>query len=83
MTAAVARDGADAVAILCTNLRGARIAARLERELGVPVYDSVAVTVWKSLLIAGVDIAALSRWGSLFTNPALARPDELLAEDRA
>lgn len=72
MTQAVVRDGVDAVAILCTNLRGAGIAARMEEQLGVPVYDSVAITVWKSLLVAGAPFAGLSGWGSLFTNPALA-----------
>lgn len=65
---AVARQGCDAVAILCTNLRGARIGEPLEVELGVPVYDSIAVTLWKSLLVAGVDPACVKGWGSLFSN---------------
>ena len=42
----VAAEGCEAVAILCTNMRGASIAARLECELGLPIYDSVAVTLW-------------------------------------
>lgn len=56
----------DAVVILCTNMRGARIAARLEAELGLPVLDSVSVVVWKSLLLAGVDAGLVSGWGGVF-----------------
>lgn len=66
MTRAVAREGCDAVAILCTNMRGAPLAQALEAELGVPVYDSIATTLWKSLLVAGVDPALVRGWGSLF-----------------
>ena len=66
MIGAVAREGCDAVAIVCTNLRGASVAAALERELGIPVYDSIATTVWKSLGLAGVDPTRITRWGSLF-----------------
>ncbi len=39
MTRAVGRAGVDAVAIVCTNMRGAGLAEKLEGELGVPVYD--------------------------------------------
>ena len=71
----VVRDGCDAVAILCTNMRGAWLADRLEGELGVPVYDSVAVTLRASLIRAGADLAALAhaslrRWGRLFAPPS-------------
>ena len=51
---AVARDGCDAVAIVCTNMRGAGLAEPLERELGIPIYDSIATTLWKSLAVAGI-----------------------------
>lgn len=71
MVRAVAREGCDAVAILCTNLRGAALAPDLERELGVPVYDSVAVTLWGALGAAGwPSSAGLARWGRLFSVPA-------------
>lgn len=56
----------EAVAIYCTNLRGAPMAAALEAEFGVPVYDTIATVVWKSLRLAGVDTRRLARWGSLF-----------------
>ncbi len=55
-----------AVAIFCTNLRGAPLAAELEAELGVPVYDTIATVVWKSLKLAGVDTRRIRNWGSLF-----------------
>jgi maleate isomerase len=62
----VAREGCDEVAILCTNMRGAGLAARLEAELGVAIYDSVAVTLWKCLALAGLDTARVKGWGMLF-----------------
>jgi maleate isomerase len=67
----------NAVAIVCTNLRGARVAADLEREIGKPVYDSIAVTIWKCLQLAGFDTGKLGRWGQLFRNPSLnSQPQE-------
>jgi maleate isomerase len=68
--AALAREVAsarpDAIAIYCTNFRGTRLAAPLEAELGIPVYDSIAVAVWKSLELAGADPRRIRGWGSLF-----------------
>lgn len=68
----VAQEGCDAAAIVCTNMRGAAIAPALEAELGIPVYDSIATTLWKSLRVAGVAPSRLRNWGSLFTDEALA-----------
>ncbi|MBX9591197.1 MAG: aspartate/glutamate racemase family protein [Hyphomonadaceae bacterium] len=67
----VAREGCEAVAIVCTNMQGARIAGALEQELGIPVYDSIATTVWKSLQRVGVDCARVRGWGSLFDGSPL------------
>lgn len=39
------QEGCDAVAIVCADLRGACLAAALEAEMGVPILDSVAVTL--------------------------------------
>jgi maleate isomerase len=50
---AAAMPGADGVAVVCTNMRGARAAAEAERRLKVPVLDSVAVTVGHALRLAG------------------------------
>jgi maleate isomerase len=67
----VVNVGADAVAIVCTNLKGAKLALQLEKELDVPVYDSISVTVWKSLALAGVASDGLSAWGGPFSNSSL------------
>lgn len=44
---------AQAVAVVCTNVAGAGIVAGLEAELGIPVLDSVTVTLWQALRFAG------------------------------
>jgi maleate isomerase len=56
----------EAVAILCTNLRGAPVVQALEAEFGVPIYDSIATVVWKSLQLAGIDTRRVTGWGRLF-----------------
>jgi maleate isomerase len=56
----------DAVAILCTNLRGTPLVEELEHEFGVPIYDSIATVVWKALRLAGVDTRRVQGWGRLF-----------------
>ena len=71
MIRAVAREGCDAVAVLCTNMRGAALAECLEQELGVPIYDSVATSLWTALRTAGVDPSRIKGWGALFRDPAL------------
>lgn len=62
----VAAAKPDAITILCTNFRGAPVVAELERELGLPIYDSVATALWKSLALAGVATSRVEGWGSLF-----------------
>ncbi|WP_248959343.1 maleate cis-trans isomerase family protein [Sphaerisporangium perillae] len=62
----VAVPGADALAVVCTNFWGGRVAPSVERERGIPVLDSVAVTLWHSLLLAGHSTAALQPWGQIF-----------------
>jgi maleate isomerase len=52
----------DALIYLCTNLYGANIAAEVESRTDVPVLDSVAVTLWHSLKLAGAPLLA-PRWG--------------------
>lgn len=71
MVRAVAREGCDAVAIVCTNMRGAKVAEFLEHELDLPVYDSIAVTLWKCLDIAGVRCDIINEWGRIFRDPRL------------
>jgi maleate isomerase len=62
----VALDRPDAIAILCTNLRGAPLVSELEAEYDIPIHDSVAVTVWKTLKLAGVDARRVQGWGRVF-----------------
>ncbi len=68
MARAVAAAKPDAVAIHCTNFRGAGVAPELEAELGLPVLDSVAVSLWGAVRAAGGNAAPLARrWGRVFT----------------
>lgn len=62
----VAAGRPDAIAIVCTNMRGPLIAAALERRLGIPVLDSVAFTLWGCLAAVDVEPAALGEFGSIF-----------------
>ena len=59
-------DRVDAVAILCTNLRGTPLVEELEQEFGLPIYDSIATVVWKALRLARVDTRRVQGWGRLF-----------------
>ena len=67
----VIEDGADAVVVMCTNFRGARVAMDIESRTDVPVYDSVSATVWKCLELAGVSPLRVEGWGRLFSDPRL------------
>jgi hypothetical protein len=50
-------------------MEGARAAARIERETGIPTYDSVVATVAKCLSLLGVEGVSAAKWGSLFARP--------------
>lgn len=63
----VAAARPDAIAIICTNMRGAPLAEELEAAHGIPIYDTVSTTVWKSLKIAGVAPNRVEGWGTLFS----------------
>jgi maleate isomerase len=70
--AAMARDVASAkpqaIVCLCTNFPAAVMAATLEAELGLPVFDSTALGIWHALKLAGADTRpATAAWGSLFS----------------
>jgi len=62
----VALDRPDAIALLCTNTRGAPLVSELEAEYDIPIHDAVAVTVWKSLKLAGIDPRRVQGWGQVF-----------------
>jgi len=55
----------DAVAVVCTNVAAAEVAPEFEAERGVPVCDSVAVTLWQALRLVGAP-AELPGWGRLY-----------------
>lgn len=63
----VARQRPDALTMLCTNLRAAHLVDDMERELGIPIYDSVSTVVWKALKTIGVDTSVVKGWGRLFS----------------
>jgi maleate isomerase len=67
MTADVAAAKPDAIAIVCTNMRGALLAEELEAKHGIPIYDSISTTVWGSLRVAGVDTKRVTGWGRVFS----------------
>jgi len=62
----VAQQRPDAITIMCTNLHGAQLVDEMERELGIPIYDSVATVVWKALQTVGVEPGSVKGWGGLF-----------------
>ncbi len=66
MVRAVAADGPDAIAIVCTNLGAAKLVPGWEASLGLPVYDSVATALWGALGLTG-HTEKLPGWGQLFS----------------
>jgi len=67
LRSAIAEARPDAAAVMCTNYRGARAAHLVEAETGVPVLDSVALTLWGGLALAGLPPERLAAHGSLFS----------------
>lgn len=62
---AVAAAGVEAIVPLCTNLMTAPHVARWEARHGVPVIDTVAVTLWSALRAGGAP-ARFAGFGRLF-----------------
>lgn len=67
MIRGVAAERPDAIGVICTNLNAAPLVAALEQETGIPIYDTIAAVVWKSLRLAGIDPALVTGWGRLFS----------------
>lgn len=65
-----ARARPEAMTVMCTNLHAAQLVDEMERELGIPIYDSVATVVWRALKTIGVDPRGLKGWGRLFQEVA-------------
>jgi maleate isomerase len=55
---------ADCIAVVCTNFPATLVLDEMERELGKPIVDSIAVTFWKACLMAGV-APVMDGWGAL------------------
>ncbi|HJV27437.1 MAG TPA: aspartate/glutamate racemase family protein [Aromatoleum sp.] len=70
MVREVAKSRPEAITTFCTNLRAAQLAEELERETGIPLYDTVSTVVWKQLRMAGIDTRAIKGWGRLFQEVA-------------
>jgi len=66
MARRAAEQRPDVIIFYCTNMHGAEVCAELEAELGLPVLDSVAIGVWKSLALLGVPLPA-GQWGRLIS----------------
>jgi len=66
MVHAAAKARPDAITIFCTNLRAAALVEALEAETRIPIYDTIATAVWKSLRMAGADARRVMGWGRLF-----------------
>lgn len=62
----VARERPQAITTFCTNLFAAQLAPDVERELGIPLLDTVSTTVWGMVRAAGRSPAAITGWGELF-----------------
>jgi maleate isomerase len=62
----VAPHRPQAITTFCTNLRAAGMAEAIERELGIPLLDTVSTTVWGMLRIAGAPTSQVTGWGGLF-----------------
>jgi maleate isomerase len=62
----VARAKPQAIVTFCTNFPAAPVAPTIEAELGIPIYDSTVLPIWKALKLSGVDTRPGRRWGRLF-----------------
>src|SRR5690606_26206189 len=71
---------AECIVVGCTNLPAAMVVEEMEHELGKPIFDSVAVTLWKALRMAGIE-NPLHGWGKLMRDhEVVARLDVILAD---
>jgi maleate isomerase len=62
---------AECIMLICTGVAGAQLVAELEQELGKPIFDSVAVSLWKGLRLVGIK-PRLEGWGCLLAGTEFA-----------
>lgn len=62
--------GAKAVLVTCTNWPATALVAELEEELGIPIIDSIAVTVWEGLRMVDCrpEQTMMRQWGILLSS---------------
>lgn len=70
MVREVAKAKPQAISVFCTNMDGASLAEALEREIGIPIYDTIATAVWGGLRTAGIAPSRVQGWGRLFREVA-------------
>lgn len=66
----VAAAEPDAIAVVCTNFRGTDLIEEVERQTGIIVLDSIAVTLWGTLRACGIPPSRIENWGRLFREVA-------------
>ncbi len=62
---------AECLMLICTGVAGAQLVEEMETELGKPIFDSVAVGLWKGLALTGIE-PRIEGWGSLLAGSAWA-----------
>jgi maleate isomerase len=66
MVRQVAATAPDAILTWCTNFPAAYSVDELEQEIGIPIFDSVALAVWDALRMLGATDGRGRHWGRLF-----------------
>jgi maleate isomerase len=70
---------AECIVVACTNLPATVVLDEMEVELGKPIFDSIAVTLWKALQMTGIAVP-LHGWGKLLRdNSVLAELEGIMA----
>jgi maleate isomerase len=70
---------AECIVVACTNLPATAVVDEMEAELGKPIFDSIAVTLWKALKMTSIDVP-LHGFGKLLrANPVLAELESVMA----
>ena len=71
MIRAVAAEGCDAARGSLHQSRRGRHYSGPGTRVGIAVLDSVAVTLWRTMSLAGGDTEPLSEWGRYFRSTAI------------
>ncbi len=70
---------AECIVVACTNLPATAVVDEMEAELGKPVFDSIAVTLWKALKMTSIDVPLHGFGALLRANPVLAELERVMA----